>query len=341
MQQNTKDLKNKEETINKKTATKAATKSTKTTKTKSSSFKSSTSTAKETTTKGKTTKTPILKSTASKKTTKPKAVAKNDEADIKATVSKKGTTSKSTKNKNTETKSSKSVAKVSTKTSSKKNSSNSKKADKSTAKKTTSKSISKAYSRKKTKKVDFIEYYDLPYRYNQTVVKILAQTPTTLFVYWDISDDDRKKYIEQYGEHFFENTFPVLIVHNKTMNYSFEIEINDFANSWYFNINDAKCEYEIELARHARTYKIDLPNNYMYVASSNVIEAPNNRILFDENQRTLFFRNVKTNTRVEKDISKFEFIKYFGQIYNIYDVYMKIYKNEELENLGSNPSSTF
>ena len=36
-----------------------------------------------------------------------------------------------------------------------------------------------------------LEYYDLPYRYNQTIVRILAQTPTTLFVYWDISDDDR------------------------------------------------------------------------------------------------------------------------------------------------------
>ena len=49
-----------------------------------------------------------------------------------------------------------------------------------------------------------VEYYDLPYRYNQTVVKILAQTPTNLFVYWDISDEDRNSYIEQYGEDFFQ-----------------------------------------------------------------------------------------------------------------------------------------
>ena len=41
------------------------------------------------------------------------------------------------------------------------------------------------------------EYYDLPYRYNKTVVKILAQTPTNLFVYWEISDDDREKLKEQ------------------------------------------------------------------------------------------------------------------------------------------------
>ena len=48
-----------------------------------------------------------------------------------------------------------------------------------------------------TKKPVVVEYYDLPYRYNQTVVKVLAQTPTTLFIYWDISDDDRKKYVEE------------------------------------------------------------------------------------------------------------------------------------------------
>ena len=48
------------------------------------------------------------------------------------------------------------------------------------------------------------EYYDLPYRYNQTIVKLLYQTPTTLFIYWDISDEDREKYKETYGEDFFE-----------------------------------------------------------------------------------------------------------------------------------------
>ena len=64
-----------------------------------------------------------------------------------------------------------------------------------------------------TKKIEILEYYDLPYRYNQTVVKVLAQTPTTLFIYWDISDDDRNRFVEQYGEDFFNNTKPVLVIH--------------------------------------------------------------------------------------------------------------------------------
>lgn len=205
--------------------------------------------------------------------------------------------------------------------------------------KTASNSTKKPSSTKKAKKVEIIEYYDLPYRYNQTIVKILAQTPNTLFVYWDISDEDRNKYIAEYGENFFDHTVPVLIVHNKTMNYSFEIEVNDFANSWYFNINDSKCDYEIELGRRAKPNTIDLPDNYMHVISSNQIETPNNHILFEKAQKTLFFRNVKTNTTVSKDVSTFDFMKYAGRVYNIYNVYKEIYKHEELENLENLSSS--
>ena len=181
----------------------------------------------------------------------------------------------------------------------------------------------------------------MPYRYNETVVRILAQTPTTLFVYWDISDKDREKYVETYGDNFFANTIPVLIVHNKTMNYSFEIEINDFANSWYFTVSDSKCDYEIELGRRAKPMQIQLPNNYLYITSSNTIEAPNDHILFEKKQENVFFRNVKTNEKTSRNVASFEFMRYVGRIYNIYDLYKKIYKNEELENLEKNSSSSF
>lgn len=214
----------------------------------------------------------------------------------------------------------------------------------SSAKRTTSsrkKNTTKRATSKKAKKLETVEYYDLPYRYNQTVVRILAQTPTTLFVYWDISDDDRQKYINQFGENFFEETTPILIVHNKTMNYSFEIEINDFANSWYFNVDNVKCNYEIELGRKAKVQTINLPNDYLQIASSNNIEAPNNHILFEKNQKALFFKNVKTNEVKIKELSHLSFMKYVGRIYNIYDLYKKIYKNEELQDLEKNPSSTF
>ena len=39
------------------------------------------------------------------------------------------------------------------------------------------------------------------------------------------------------------------------MNYTFEVEINDFANCWYLHVNDAKCSYKIELGRKYKNYK--------------------------------------------------------------------------------------
>lgn len=271
-------------------------------------------------------------STAKKTVDKKASDKKGSDSSIKKASAKKASTKIPTtaKSKATSTKT-KTKSKSASKTvSSSKRTTSSRK--KTTTKKTTS---------KKAEKLETVEYYDLPYRYNQTVVRILAQTPTTLFVYWDISDDDRQKYINQFGENFFEETTPILIVHNKTMNYSFEIEINDFANSWYFNVADAKCDYAIELGRRAKVQTINLPNNYLHIASSNNIEAPNNHILFEKKQKALFFKNVKTNEVKIKELSHLSFMKYVGRIYNIYDLYKKIYKNEELENLEKNPSSSF
>lgn len=128
------------------------------------------------------------------------------------------------------------------------------------SKKTSTSTVAKSPAKRKTSKAKYtkktssktpaiIEYYDLPFRYNQTVVKILAQTPNILFIYWDISDDDRNRYLQKYGPDFFEHTKPYLIITNQTMHYTFEVEINDFANSWYLHINDADCEYKVELGR--------------------------------------------------------------------------------------------
>ena len=45
-----------------------------------------------------------------------------------------------------------------------------------------------AATTKKANAVSIVEYYDLPYKYGHTLIKLLAQTPKTLFVY---SSDDK------------------------------------------------------------------------------------------------------------------------------------------------------
>jgi len=169
------------------------------------------------------------------------------------------------------------------------------------------------------------EYYDLPNYYEQTIVKILAQTPTFLFVYWNISNKDISNLLKQYGENFFNNSYPVLLVINKTKNYHFEVEINDYANSWYIRIPDSDCEYQIILIRKS---KLQQENHSYSIASSNQLETPNDHILFEKLGKTIFFKNVKTSNIQEKDISSFAFMHNIGKIYNIYDLYKEIYKDE-------------
>ena len=269
----------------------------------------------------------------------PKTTKEVNKKDNKNLDSKSISNSKKTSSKTVSTKA-KPTTKSATKSTTKKTTTS--KAKNTVSKKTTSnkktpskKSVSKA---KKATSINVLEYYDLPYRYNETIVKILAQTPKTLFVYWDISDNDRENYIKQYGNSFFEKTKPVLIIHNKTMNYTFEIEINDFANCWYFNINDEKCEYSVELGRRPKENAIEVPDNYLYIASSNKIESPNGHILFEKEQNVVFYKDVKTNETFSKNISKIDFIKYLGKAYKIEEIYKKIYKDENLLDLN-NPSS--
>ncbi len=219
-------------------------------------------------------------------------------------------------------------------TSPKKTSSSQKKdvTKKSTTKASTSaktKTTKKTSSRSKsTAKTMLAEYYDLPYRYNETVVKILAQTPTTLFVYWDISDSDKTTLMEKHGKNMFYETKPILIVHNVTKNYSFEIEINDFANSWYIRTQEPDCDYIIELGRKF----INKPDEYIYINTSNNIKSPNDHILFEKSDLgNVLFRNVKTNVLSSKDFGSLKFMNNIDKLYgNVYDIYNKLYKDELL-----------
>lgn len=286
-----------------------------------------------------TAKKEVKKKTTSKKASTKKASSGKTSTAKKSTTSKKATTTKKTTKKVTSTTTKKTAT---TKTTRGRKSIKEMLPEEITA------------STDLTKKIEILEYYDLPYRYNQTVVKVLAQTPTTLFIYWDISDDDRKRFVEQYGEDFFNNTKPVLVIHNNTMHYSFEIEIDDFANSWYLHVNDANCEYSVELGRRPKYYNetrhIDIPNNYLYVTSSNTIESPNDHVLFDKNVKTVYFKDVKTNIVTAKNITSISFLRNMGKIYNLYDLQSDFTKNAwinsnhwqlDLKNPSSGSSPTF
>lgn len=202
--------------------------------------------------------------------------------------------------------------------------------------------LKKSNSKKTVKKVTLpLEYYDLPSAYNETIVKVLAQTPSCLFVYWEVSEKDSKNLLKKYGDNFFESTKPYLLIINESMNYSFEVEINDYANSWYIHINDSDCKYVVKLIRKPINNSISNISYSVDISSSNKMDAPNDHILFDKLGKTVFFKNVKTNVITPKNISTLSFISNIGRIYNIYDLYKQIYKNELYEDeLGFGLSSS-
>lgn len=217
-----------------------------------------------------------------------------------------------------------------------------------------SKTNKKSEKEEKTKKVEYMpEYYDLPYRYNETVVKILAQTPKRMFVYWDISDNDREKYVKTFGKDFFEKTYPVLLLYNEDKKYIKEIPINDFANSWYIEIQDPKTKYTIQLGRKFKTYNeivniniqkvqennIILHTDYLPIANSNMLEVPNDHVLLEQLPDFVVFRNVKTNQEITKDLKNFKAA--FGNNYGVKEFYEENYKDELSEGMFdmANPSS--
>ena len=270
------------------------------------------------------------KKEASVDTKKEKTVAKKTttkSAEKKSTAAKKAVPKKSTTSKVA----TKSTEKSSTRATKKVTSRSVKNTEK--ASDISSKIISKK-EQPKTQIKTFSEYYDLPYRYNQTVIKILAQTPHALFIYWDISDNDRQEMIDKYGDRFFYETKPVLLVHNKTLNSNFEIEIDDFTNSWYLRTPTSNCVFEIELGRKKITEngKINFENNsnILHITTSNSLESPNDHIL-KEKLNTVFFKNVKTNELEEKDVSNYN----INNVYGLIDLY-----NDE-NGYENNPSSGF
>ena len=210
-----------------------------------------------------------------------------------------------------------------------------------TQKRTISSKILKLSSKTFTKAINkdelpfVLEYYDLPYKYNKTVIKALAQNPNTLFVYWEISDEDVQSIKDKYGENFFYVTKPVLIIHNLTNKYSFEVDINDFANNWYIHVNDTKCQYVVELGRRPKDGEINnLPDNYLYVTSSNMIESPNDHVLFYDSEayRKVKFKNIHTNKYTIKVIKPF--------LKNIYELYKSLHLDKENISFDfKNPSS--
>lgn len=194
------------------------------------------------------------------------------------------------------------------------------------------------------KKDDFkyiSEYYEIPQKYNETSIRVLAQNPKKLFVYWEISANDISKYLDEYGDLFYTNTTPVLVLKNKEKNHKFEIEIDGYANSWYIDIVDDSSTYSVTYARKvsndipsSTTGNILYKGNILEFAKSNNVISPNGHILYN-NSTNILFKNVSTND--EYQIPLVSVLKSSNNIYsNITGFKEEILENEHISsNMGN------
>lgn len=113
------------------------------------------------------------------------------------------------------------------------------------------------------KRVFKSEYYELPNKYNKTTVKLLVQSPTRMYAYWDVSDET----IKNFSSERYNHSTPVLKIENLTMGYSYEINVDPFTNNYYIEVTDSDCDYKIELIRK-------LKNTSHTIISSNVTHIP-------------------------------------------------------------------
>jgi len=126
------------------------------------------------------------------------------------------------------------------------------------------------------------EYYELPNKYEKTTVRLLVQSPTRIFVYWDVSNDSIKEF-ESHNNNY-SNSVPTLKIKNLTMNYSYDVKIDPFANNYYIEVKDPNCEYQVELGRVSN-------NHFVNIYTSNTAKLPRNAPVALADSEEIIYRN--------------------------------------------------
>lgn len=106
-----------------------------------------------------------------------------------------------------------------------------------------------------------------------------------------------------------------------------------------FGVDNSQCNYHIELGRRFISQeKTDMLPSYIPISTSNEMESPNDKILFDSFPSSVSFCNVKNNQIKRKSFSEIEIL---NKVKNMPKQYQEIYPVEDLFHLSeiANPSS--
>jgi hypothetical protein len=140
-------------------------------------------------------------------------------------------------------------------------------------------------------KFDFIlnEKNYLPYSYNETNIVIMPKDPGTIFMYWDISENN----ISQLQQRNINTNFRIRIrnldkdeVHYVIPDYN--------SKDWYFNLKYTNLDKK-NLIADLGVYDND--NNFLILASSNMINLPSSSVYKKDYDywRKIFHKNKDHN----------------------------------------------
>ncbi len=152
------------------------------------------------------------------------------------------------------------------------------------------------------------EYYELPNKYNQTIIRLLVQSPTRMFVYWEVSEETIKLFSDKSLD--YANCTPALKITNVTKNYSYIIPVNPFTNNYYIEVEDSGCDYKVELGRCFK-------DTFINIYTSNQATVPNKSPVYSGNSTDdILFANylcVSDKKRVKLFTSKEQYRKFANQ----------------------------
>ena len=153
------------------------------------------------------------------------------------------------------------------------------------------------------------EYYELPNKYNQTVIRLLVQSPTRMFVYWEVSDETIKMFTNKSLD--YANCTPVLKISNITKNYSYTIPVDPYTTNYYIDVEDSGCDYKVELGR-------EFKNEFINIYTSNKATVPNQNPVSNDREYTddILFANylcISDKKRIKLFASKEQYKRFVNQ----------------------------
>ncbi|MGE5557134.1 MAG: DUF4912 domain-containing protein [Bacillota bacterium] len=120
--------------------------------------------------------------------------------------------------------------------------------------------------------------FEVPDKYDETKLVIMARDPYWIFSYWEISRHDQQELIRKYGAWYnrplIMRVYDITDIHFNGYNAHrfFDVQLNYQTNSWYIHVGEPDRSYCCEIGF------LSDQNAFVAIARSNTVNTPRDRI---------------------------------------------------------------